>query len=110
MNWISKLKQDGYAILEDVVPSNDVEILVQAVEAFEATADKPARGLYAMRNLIDELPIVRKLADSASIRNLVEPVLGKKAFPVRSLFFDKTPDANWKVAWHQDLSIAVKEQ
>jgi ectoine hydroxylase-related dioxygenase (phytanoyl-CoA dioxygenase family) len=59
---------------------------------------------------MDELPIVRELVNSAQIRNLVEPVLGKEAFPVRSLFFDKTPDANWKVAWHQDLSIAVKEQ
>jgi ectoine hydroxylase-related dioxygenase (phytanoyl-CoA dioxygenase family) len=27
---------------------------------------------------------------------------------VRGIFFDKTPDANWKVPYHQDLSIAVK--
>jgi ectoine hydroxylase-related dioxygenase (phytanoyl-CoA dioxygenase family) len=26
------------------------------------------------------------------------------------LLFDKTPDANWKVAWHQDLTIAVRER
>ena len=29
---------------------------------------------------------------------------------MRSLFFDKTPDANWKVAWHQDLTIAVQQK
>jgi ectoine hydroxylase-related dioxygenase (phytanoyl-CoA dioxygenase family) len=110
MNWISKLERDGYAILQDIVPFRDVKILVRAIASFEASTDKPARGLYAIRNLMDELPIVRELANSAPIRNLVEPVLGKKAFTVRSLFFDKTLDANWKVAWHQDLSIAVKEQ
>ena len=27
---------------------------------------------------------------------------------VRGIYFDKRVDANWKVAWHQDLSIAVK--
>lgn len=27
---------------------------------------------------------------------------------MRGILFDKTPDANWKVAWHQDLSIAVR--
>jgi ectoine hydroxylase-related dioxygenase (phytanoyl-CoA dioxygenase family) len=27
-----------------------------------------------------------------------------------SIFFDKTPDANWKVAWHQDLTIAVRQK
>lgn len=36
--------------------------------------------------------------------------LHKDFFPVRALFFDKTPGANWSVAWHQDLSIAVAER
>ena len=29
---------------------------------------------------------------------------------VRGILFDKTPDANWLVPWHQDLSIAVRER
>jgi ectoine hydroxylase-related dioxygenase (phytanoyl-CoA dioxygenase family) len=29
---------------------------------------------------------------------------------VRGILFDKTPGANWKVPWHQDLSIAVTKQ
>jgi ectoine hydroxylase-related dioxygenase (phytanoyl-CoA dioxygenase family) len=29
---------------------------------------------------------------------------------VRGILFDKLPGANWKVTWHQDLSIAVKER
>jgi len=27
---------------------------------------------------------------------------------VRGILFDKTPVTNWKVAWHQDLTIAVR--
>ena len=30
--------------------------------------------------------------------------------PVRMLFFDKTPEANWAVPWHQDRSIAVHKK
>ena len=36
--------------------------------------------------------------------------MNKKAFPVRALFFDKTADANWRVAWHQDVTIAIVEK
>ena len=25
----------------------------------------------------------------------------------RAILFDKTPDSNWKVPWHQDVAIAV---
>ena len=35
---------------------------------------------------------------------------GVRAFPVRALLFDKPPEANWKVPWHQDLSIAVRHK
>lgn len=56
------------------------------------------------------MPAVKALAESAAIRALVEKVLGPEAVAVRGLLFDKTPGANWKVAWHQDLTIAVKQR
>jgi len=50
------------------------------------------------------------LAMSSKIIGLLGSLLKREPFPVRSIFFDKTPDANWLVPWHQDLSIAVKER
>ncbi|PTY02018.1 phytanoyl-CoA dioxygenase [Verrucomicrobia bacterium LW23] len=40
------------------------------------------------------------------------PVAGKGPHVrcVRAILFDKTPDANWKVPWHQDLTIAVEKR
>jgi hypothetical protein len=64
---------------------------------------------YGARNLLD-LPDVRNLAADRAIRDLVDPVVGPAAIPVRALFFDKTPEANWPVLWHQDLTIAVAER
>ncbi len=40
----------------------------------------------------------------------MESVLGEPARVVRGIYLDKHKDANWKVAWHQDLTIAVKER
>ncbi|MEZ5299860.1 MAG: hypothetical protein R3F11_04210 [Verrucomicrobiales bacterium] len=34
-------------------------------------------------------------------------LLGGDALPVRAIYFDKSPESNWGVAWHQDLTIAV---
>ena len=55
-------------------------------------------------------PAICDFAASPVMRRLVVPIIGAGAFPVRGLFFDKTPDANWKVNWHQDLAIAVLER
>ena len=53
-------------------------------------------------------PCLRSVA-TGPLRDLVVPYLGAAAFAVRALVFDKTPLANWKVAWHQDVTIPVTE-
>jgi ectoine hydroxylase-related dioxygenase (phytanoyl-CoA dioxygenase family) len=56
------------------------------------------------------MPAVRQWLATAAVRRLIEPHLGPSAQAVRGILFDKTPAANWKVAWHQDRSIAVRER
>jgi hypothetical protein len=105
------LVRDGYAIATDVVGPDIVRSLIDATtnagdDDGSAVREKAGRR-YAVRNLMSLVPAVRALARGAAMRALVDPVLGAGAVPVRALLFDKTPGANWKVAWHQDLSIAV---
>jgi hypothetical protein len=63
--------------------------------------------IFAVRNLLD-LPEISKLAESVPVRELAQAVLGDSAFAVRGILFDKIPEANWKVPWHQDVTIAVR--
>lgn len=63
-----------------------------------------------VRGLAAKVPSVAALARSAGVRSLVEPVLGSQARLIRSILFNKSLDANWQVAWHQDLTIAVAGQ
>ena len=53
------------------------------------------------------LPIVRELANSNAMLDLVLPHLPSEPKAVRAIYFDKSPAANWLVPWHQDLTIAV---
>jgi ectoine hydroxylase-related dioxygenase (phytanoyl-CoA dioxygenase family) len=64
---------------------------------------------HAQRNLLD-VPIVRDLAVSQPVKQTVATLLGRECFAVRGILFNKTPDSNWKVVWHQDRTIAVRER
>jgi ectoine hydroxylase-related dioxygenase (phytanoyl-CoA dioxygenase family) len=63
----------------------------------------------SQRNIL-AISCVRSLAQSLFMRQTVELILGKGCFAVRGIFFNKTEEANWKVTWHQDLTIAVRER
>jgi hypothetical protein len=107
-----QLAHRGFAVVPRAVAAHTVTMLIAAIEG--ARPDPSLRQknnrVYAMRNLLGLVTEVRKLARSFELRALVAPVLGRSARVVRGLLFDKTPGANWRVAWHQDLSIAVRKR
>jgi ectoine hydroxylase-related dioxygenase (phytanoyl-CoA dioxygenase family) len=95
-----ELSIDGFNILPKVVSVDRIDSASAALAALD-----PRHGL---RNLLRNCPAVAALAQE--LRPRVTPILGEGAFPVRGLFFDKIPGANWEVSWHQDLSVAVAER
>lgn len=98
-------EQHGYYLIENALDRNEVHALINALSVFETELNN-----YGVRNLMNKTPQIRRLANSAPLLPIAQKILGAEAKPVRSVFFDKVPDANWNVAWHQDTSIALKSK
>ena len=112
MSYVEDLTQRGFVVVEDVVDSETVDLLLSTLaNVHDSDVHKQRAGkAFGIRNLLNVVPFTRELADSAACRSIVEPILGSSARVVRGIYFDKHRDANWKVAWHQDLTIAVQER
>jgi len=89
------VEQDGFAVVSACLDEAAVELLSKQ---FDDTR-------YPERNLLS-VPSVQDLAKSKPVREIMEAVLGPACFAVRGIFFNKTRRSNWKVVWHQDLTIA----
>lgn len=98
-------QQNGFFLLQNALPKQEVQRLIQVLRPL--TEDLTA---YGIRDLMRKLPDIYALANSDTLLNIAKHILGNHAKPVRSVFFDKIPQANWNVAWHQDTSIAVSEK
>lgn len=105
MSYIEQLHAEGYSIVEGILGDEAVQRYTDLLSSLPD--DRSLRG--GRRNLLG-ISGMRELASSAMLRRLVDPVLGLQAFPVRGILFDKQDGANWKVPWHQDVTIAVKER
>jgi ectoine hydroxylase-related dioxygenase (phytanoyl-CoA dioxygenase family) len=91
--WPSALNSEKIAEIKD-----DIESLNQTI---------PRYGIRQIHNL---LPSVDKLTKSKSLIQKAENLLGGKASLVRAILFDKSPDKNWFVPWHQDTTVAVHQK
>lgn len=94
-----RIEACGFAIEEGVLSDDDVDAMLGSLAGVKA---------HAVRDLMRAVPAIADLARNPPVRALAEAVLGPGCFAVRGLLFDKTPAANWKVAWHQDLTIACR--
>ncbi len=99
--------RDGYALLHQALAPLAERLLAQ-VEALPPTASGGRRA--GVRDLFRRLPGLEELLQPGPFRRLVDAVLGRPAFAVRALLFDKTPQANWSLHWHQDVFVAVRER
>lgn len=110
-DWLPQLDSDGYAIIRGVAGPGAIEFLRSAFDhaASGGAAARRAGAVYASRKALT-IPAVRAWAASGPAYDLARSALGADARPVRGILFDKRPEANWPVAWHQDVTIAVRER
>lgn len=103
---------DGYAILNSFFKVSDLADVRR--DFFQSgCADGSGSsdiGGFAERNILYTHPTVRALASSPQCLSLAQEILGPAARAVKATLFDKTPEGNWKVPPHQDVTITVQER
>lgn len=102
-SWVDGIAERGWASTPPVLAESDVAHLRDVVTPLASGGRGGARNLLANDR-------IAALASAPAIRVYACAVLGNESFAVRALLFDKTPTANWKVVWHQDLTIATRER
>jgi len=95
---VRQVKEQGFAVVPGILDESEQQRLIDALG--------PVSG--AGKRGVLNIPIVKQLASSSRILDVIRPHLPSEPRPVRSVYFDKSPNSNWLVAWHQDLTLAVR--
>ncbi len=95
----SAIEGDGFAIIPSCLDDSSIKRLSDSLDDTQ----------YGQRNLLREL-IIQELARSQEVHRVLTPMLGPNCFAVKGILFNKTQKSNWKVPWHQDLTITVQER
>lgn len=99
MSALADLARDGAVHFPDVLSANDLSALRDLAD--QALATRPGARLRRA-DILDQV-----LATTGSVGALAARLTSPAARPVRAVMFDKTLDANWAVAWHQDRTLPV---
>jgi Phytanoyl-CoA dioxygenase (PhyH) len=102
VDWRESIEETGFAILPELFSHEFLDRLLLEVNALS-----PRRSKAGVRNAMGLPPAA---ARQPQMMDLASAVLGSGAFPFRGILFDKSPGANWLVAWHQDTALPLRER
>jgi ectoine hydroxylase-related dioxygenase (phytanoyl-CoA dioxygenase family) len=98
------IAKDGFAIVPGVLDQHDVSrVLRNLGEAQLRRSRAGIRHLLSDANVLD-------LARDPRLMQLASDSLAAVAIPFRATLFDKSPDANWMVMWHQDTALPLSNR
>jgi ectoine hydroxylase-related dioxygenase (phytanoyl-CoA dioxygenase family) len=80
--------------------------VIDAIKA-EVSVDHEILRRTGIRNLEKKFRSIARVAADPSVLSIGSSLLRRPHRLVRALFFDKTPDRNWFVAWHQDRTVTL---
>lgn len=100
-----QLNQHGVEIKRNYISTSIIEAIKSEISA--SNEEHPKHGI---RSADKKFKTINQLANSSEFIGLAESLLGSKPSIVRVIFFDKTPDKNWLVSWHQDKTIALNKK
>lgn len=96
------IERDGYAIIPDVLTPEEIQNLASDLESSSLP-----RSRAGVRHLLG-CTTVAEVASDPRMLGIAQQILGKSAFPFKATLFDKSPDANWLIIWHQDTALPLQ--
>jgi ectoine hydroxylase-related dioxygenase (phytanoyl-CoA dioxygenase family) len=103
MPAMDDLEGNGYAVATIVLGSGQCDHIASSLPAVIGA------GKDGVRNLISH-PTVVRLLQHERLGAYLWSVVGRDLVAVKATLFDRETESNWRVRWHQDRSIAVKER
>ncbi len=102
----------GFTVINDVF--SDVEIkeilaIIDHANTEKATFRK-SKDLFAIRQFLKEIPKIQNIIFNDTFKKIINSLFGEDYFVVKSIYFDKPPQSNWFVPYHQDLTISVDKK
>lgn len=107
-----EISQSGYSVINGVFSADAVKSIANTIASVDKSNGnfRQSQSLFAIRQFFKEVPGAIGTIFTKTFIDIIAKLLGNNYFVVKSIYFDKPEGSNWFVAYHQDLTISVKNR
>ena len=97
--------ENGCEIVRDFISENWRSAILREIEASEVSTE-----VSGVRNINLKLKSVAEYLNSTEFKEKASSFVPVNAQLVRAILFNKSPESNWFVTWHQDKTVSVSSK
>lgn len=98
------LEYSGFEIINDVYSETEVIDILKAMGLYDI------EHKFGVREFLIDKPKIRQLIFNERLMEVIQSLTNNSCKLIKSIYFDKPPNANWIVNWHQDLTVNLTEK
>ncbi len=98
-----RLEHNGFGLLNYVYTKRELRKITKQLDTYFAQSNELPFG---KRTLLKDIPALKGLLFNKNLLRILQSI-DPKAFLTKAIYFDKPPNANWYVTWHQDIPVNV---
>lgn len=98
------LKEKGFEIIENVYSEQEVNCILEQLAA------KNIGNKFGIRAFLSDNPEIAEKVFTPQLMEIISTIAPGCDKSIKSIYFDKPPNANWVVNWHQDLTINLVDK
>ena len=95
----TELENIGFTTVESIYSEREIEEILKILN------EKEISGQFGVREFLFKNPEIRSKIFNKRLKEIVKQISPKCTNSIKSIYFDKPPNSNWIVNWHQDLTI-----
>jgi len=108
---IQNFQKEGYSIIDTMYSNDELTTIINCIKRYESNkAHIDNKNLFAIRQLIKAIPELKPYIFNNKLVDLLRHLFASDCFLTKAIYFDKPPQSNWFVSYHQDLSISVSHK
>lgn len=96
--------EKGFEIINSVYTENQINRILKAIKELRI------ENRFGVREFLYKYSELQKLVFNSGLKNIIRSISPICKLSIKSIYFDKPPNANWNVNWHQDLTINLKSK
>lgn len=102
---MNNFRVTGFSLERNFTSTNWINQILQDIEQTQLDID-----VTGIRHIDKKLKSVSAYLASEEFSNSAKSYLSSQHKLVRAILFNKTPETNWFVTWHQDRTVSVSEK